>query len=79
MDLGGIRVIALEGLVELKLASGISAPHRRRDLADIQDLIRALRFPADFADPLDPSVRALYRQLWDEAQVADKLQEGLDP
>lgn len=76
LDLGGIRVIALEGLVELKLASGMSAPHRRRDLADIQDLIRALGLPVEFADRLDSSVRALYRQLWEEAHVPDKLQEG---
>ena len=39
-DMGGIRVLPLERLVELKLASGMTAPHRRRDLADVQDLIR---------------------------------------
>ena len=76
VDIGGIRVITLEWLVELKLASGISAPHRRRDLADVQDLIRALGLKEEFAEQLDASVRALYRQLWDEAQLPDKLQES---
>jgi len=75
VPLGDMRVIALERLVELKLASGMTAPHRRRDLADVQDLIRTLGLPAEFADRLDPSVRAVYRQLWDEAQTADRLQE----
>lgn len=76
VDIGGIRVIALERLVELKLASGMSAPHRRRDLADVQDLIRALKLKAEFAEGLDASVRPLYRQLWDEAHLPDKLQES---
>ncbi|MBI1924891.1 hypothetical protein HYR99_11665 [Candidatus Poribacteria bacterium] len=76
VDIGGIRVIALERLVELKLASGMSAPHRRRDLADVQDLIRALGLKAELAEGLDASVRPLYRQLWDEAHLPDKLQES---
>ena len=75
VEVEGIRVIALEKLVELKLASGQSAPHRRRDLADVQDLIRARGLPADLAHSLDPSVRDLYHQLWTEAQVADRLEE----
>ena len=75
VDIGGIRVLTLERLVELKLASGMSAPHRRRDLADVQDLIRVLGLKAEFAEQLDASVRASYRQLWDEADLPDKLQE----
>lgn len=75
VDLGGIRVLALERLVELKLASGMTAAHRRRDLADVQDLIRTLGLAAAFAERLDASVRDLYRQLWGEAQTPDKVQE----
>lgn len=60
----GIRVISLEKLIELKLASGLSAPHRLRDLADVQDLIVRLQLPLDFADNLDPSVQPEYRRLW---------------
>jgi hypothetical protein len=72
---GRYRVISLEKLVELKLASGMTAPHRRRDLADVQDLIRALSLAVDFAEKLDPSVQELYAQLWQEAQVEDNLEE----
>jgi len=75
-DIDGIRVITLERLVELKLASGMSAPHRRRDLADVQDLIREKGLKEEFVEQLDASVRSLYRQLWDEAHLPDKLQES---
>jgi hypothetical protein len=64
----GIRVVTLEKLIELKLASGMSAPHRLRDLADVQDLIARLRLPLTLADRLDPSVQVAYRDLWEKAQ-----------
>ena len=76
VEIEGIRVITLERLVELKLASGMTAAHRLRDLADVQDLIRLLRLPAEFADRLDDSVRPLYQKLWSQAQAPDRLQEG---
>lgn len=76
VDMGGIRVISLERLIELKLASGMTAAHRLRDLADVQDLIRVLNLPADLAERLDGSVRALYQKLWTQAQAPDPLQEG---
>lgn len=64
-----VRVVALEVLVELKLASGLSAEHRRlRDLADVQQLIEVLKLPADLADRLDSSVQEEYLRLWRLAQ-----------
>ena len=68
IEIGGIRVVTLEKLIELKLASGISASHRLRDLADVQDLIARLGLPLVFADRLDPSVHAAYRDLWEKAR-----------
>jgi hypothetical protein len=67
VELEGIQFLRLETLIELKLASG-TTPGRRRDLADVQELIRILSLPADFAERLDPSVRDLYRELWSEIQ-----------
>ncbi len=65
----GIRVISLPKLIELKLASGLSAEHRRlRDLADVQDLIIALKLPRDIGNEVDPSVRGEYFRMWDAAQ-----------
>jgi hypothetical protein len=68
IEIEGIRVVTLEKLIELKLASGISAPHRLRDLADVQDLIIRLDLALELADRLDPSVQAAYRDLWEKAR-----------
>lgn len=63
--------LPVEKLVELKLASGLSAPHRLRDLADVMELIRAARLPREFAARLDDSVRGKFDELWQAAQSAD--------
>jgi len=69
VDRHGINVIALPKLIELKLASGLSAEHRRlRDLADVQDLIIALKLPRELGDQIDPSVRDEFYRMWDAAQ-----------
>lgn len=61
----GYRVIMLEKLIELKLASGLTAPHRLRDLADVQDLISMLELPLELAEGLDESVQTEYKRLWE--------------
>jgi len=68
----GLWVLTLEKLIELKLASGLSAPHRLKDLSDVQELIVLLNLPLEFAGKLDESVRAEYRRLWESAQHADE-------
>lgn len=76
----GFRVISLEKLIELKLASGLSAPHRKlRDLADVQDLIGALNLPLELAENLDASVADEYRQIWTLRQSAssDPHEQGI--
>ena len=67
VEIQGVRVVTLETLIELKLASGTSASHRLRDLADVQDLIARLELPLALAEQLDPSVRAAYQDLWNKA------------
>jgi len=59
-----IALLPLPKLVELKLASGMTAPHRLKDLADVQELIRVLKLSDALADRLDPYVRARYLELW---------------
>jgi hypothetical protein len=66
-----VALLPLESLVELKLASGISAPHRLKDLADVLELIKALSLPLEKAASLDPYVRAKYEELWRAAQTAE--------
>lgn len=71
-SIGGdrFRVITLEKLVELKLSSGMTAPHRLNDLGDVIALIRSARLPRDFAEKLDPIVQEKFRELWDAAAQA---------
>ncbi|MEW6251257.1 MAG: hypothetical protein AB1716_11460, partial [Planctomycetota bacterium] len=64
VTIDGIRFVDLPNLISLKLASGMMQPARRRDLADVQDLISTLSLPRDFADQLLPYVRDTYHLLW---------------
>ena len=69
IELADYRVVKLESLIELKLASGISAEHRKlRDLGDVQQLIEILNLPASLSERLDASVRDEYLRLWALAQ-----------
>src|SRR3990172_6514213 len=56
----GLWGLTLEKLIELKLASGLSAPHRLKDLADVQELIAILKLPLELEEQLDTSVRGEY-------------------
>jgi hypothetical protein len=71
----GQRYLTLVKLVELKLASGVSLPHRLQDLADVSALIRVNRLGEHFGEQLHPYVQAKYRELWQLAQQHDPLQE----
>ena len=64
-SVSGKRVALLElpRLVELKLASGMTAPHRLRDLADVIELISILGLDERFASELDPYVRERFLEL----------------
>jgi len=66
-----VALLPLPKLIELKLASGMSAPHRLKDLADVLELIRHLSLPQDMADSLDSSVRPKYAELWEAAQTQE--------
>jgi hypothetical protein len=68
---GNIALLPLPWLLDLKLASGLSAPHRLKDLADVLELVRAANLPVDLANDLDPSVRSKYVELWTAAQTRD--------
>ena len=55
-------------LIELKLASGLTAEHRQHDLADVATIIRMLKPPRTLGDGLDPSVREEFYRLWDSSR-----------
>lgn len=78
VEFEGIRYLNLETLINLKIASGMTGLGRLRDLADVLDLIKMVKLPLDFADRLDPYVRARFRELWNDAQ-ADTSETELMP
>lgn len=57
--------------IELKLASGMVAPHRGKDLVDVQELIRVAGLGPDVANELHPWVRDTFLELWNLAQTPD--------
>lgn len=68
IELDGMKVTRLETLIELKLASGLTAPDRLKDLADVQELIRMLNLPEQLGLQIDSSVRDEYVRLWQTVQ-----------
>jgi hypothetical protein len=73
-EIDGIRFVTLEKLIELKLASGISAPDRLKDLADVQELIKIRKLDAEFARKLDPYVRTKYLELEEAVRKSKGIQ-----
>jgi hypothetical protein len=59
----GVKTITLEKLIELKLASGMTAPDRLKDLADVQELIKSKSLDSSFAVSLHSSVREKFLEL----------------
>jgi hypothetical protein len=68
VEAGRFRIVDLRPFLELKIASGLTAPHRLQDLADVLRLIAAARLPRGLGRELDPYVRAKYDELWLAAQ-----------
>lgn len=64
-------LLPMARFIELKLASGMVAPHRAKDLVDVQELIRSAKLGREVAGDLHPWVRDRFLALWDLAQVPD--------
>jgi len=64
VEIGGVRFVTLEKLIELKLASGMTASDRLKDLADVQEMIKVRQLRPEFAERLDPYVRAKFLDLY---------------
>lgn len=65
----GTPFISLPTLIELKLASGMTATHRPRDFDDVIQLVRVNSIPLEYADTLNPYVADKFRELWHAAQI----------
>jgi hypothetical protein len=67
-EIDGIRIVTFEKLIELKLASGMTATDRLKDLADVQELIKIRGLPKDFASRLHPYVRDKFLELCESVE-----------
>jgi hypothetical protein len=65
IEIDGVAFLRLHRLVELKIASGMTNPGRLKDLGDVQQMIRTLSLPRQFAEELHPYVQDKYRELWE--------------
>ena len=74
VEIDGVKFVTLEKLIELKLASGISAGDRLKDLADVQELIKIRKLDAGFAAKLDPYVRTKYLELEEAVRKSKSIQ-----
>ncbi len=70
-DADGLPYVSLKTLLELKLACGMTAAHRPRDLDDVIQLIRINRLPCEMAEQLNPYVTDKFLELWKAAQVKE--------
>lgn len=70
VELDGRKYVPLVTLIEMKLASGITNSSRLKDLADVQEVTKALNLPITFADQLHPYVRDKFCELWSPADDA---------
>jgi hypothetical protein len=74
-EINGVHYVTFENLIELKLASGMTAPHRLKDLADVQELIRIRKLGSEFAERLDPYVRGKFLELYETIKQMPKGEE----
>ena len=72
VEIDGVKFPTLEKLVELKLASGMTAPDRLKDLADVQELIKIRGLSSEFANALNPYVRGKFLELLEAVQMGSR-------
>jgi hypothetical protein len=64
VEIDGVRVLALEKLIDLKLAAALTNPQRQEDVDEVRELIRHLQLPRTFGERLHPFVQDRFRELW---------------
>lgn len=71
-----LQVLSIAKLLEIKLASGTSHPHRLKDLGHVAQAISSLKLPRTLANQLHSSVRETYLEFWEAAQQPDPHEQG---
>jgi hypothetical protein len=75
IEIAGAKYVPLARLIEMKIASGLSAPYRMLDFDDAIQLIKVNQLGEHFGDQLHPYLRDKYQELWRYAQVRDPQSE----
>jgi hypothetical protein len=75
IEVAGIKYVSLAALIEMKIACGLTSPHRPRDFDDVIRLIQQNRLGEHFGEQLHGYVRAKFAELWRLAQVRDPHDE----
>jgi hypothetical protein len=68
----GIHVISLKDLIAIKLLCGLDHPHRAKDIADVQELIRVIPLDKRFAGKLPTALRAPFKKMVDVVRAGQK-------
>ncbi len=63
VDSGEVKILGLPSLITLKLASGISGADRKKDLVDVEELVKTLGLDESFAANLPASVQSAYQEI----------------
>ena len=81
--IGGRRILSLNKLIELKLASGLTGAGREKDFGDVSSLIQKVGLPLAYADSLHPDVREKFQSIWRSANAPSRYvlawPHGSDP
>ncbi|HKO98955.1 MAG TPA: hypothetical protein VJU86_18280 [Pyrinomonadaceae bacterium] len=72
IEIDGVQFVTLNKLIELKLASGMTAPDRLKDLADVQELIKVRQLKSEFAVELDAYVREKFLELYEAVEQSSR-------
>jgi hypothetical protein len=75
VEIAGLKYVRLSTLIEMKLASAMSAPDRPRDYDDVIRLIRENELGEHFATGLAAYVQSKYTEMWRIAQVPPAMPE----
>jgi hypothetical protein len=72
VEIDGVKFPTLEKLVEITLASGMTAPDRLNDSANVQALSKNRRLLIEFANTLNPYVRGKFLELLEAVQLGSR-------
>lgn len=73
VELDGVKYLNLPTLIMLKLASGLSSSNRTKDIADVQELIKALNLGISIGESLPVSLQADFRRIYRETVGEQKF------